>query len=166
MKILFLDIDGVLNSDRYVGEWNPVTDSSIDETRLPLLRRILEETGAVVVLSTSWRVHWHPDPDRRDPAWRKVGDSLDRYGIEIYDRTPNYAKDGGVTRGDSRDSEIRGWLADHEGEVESFVILDDYGFGWGDLSDRLVKTSPKIGRGLTEDHVTDAIKLLNTPVHL
>lgn len=159
MKVLFLDVDGVLNSDSYDREWNHTPPSNVDETRLPLLLRILEETGAVIVLSTSWRRLWDPDPALRRPGWRAVGDAFDRYGISFYDRTPDYG-------GNDRDREIRDWLASHADEVESFAILDDYGYGWGDLADRLVQTSPRIGRGLSERHAERVIALLHTPIHI
>ncbi|MBQ8287715.1 MAG: hypothetical protein IJX76_02960 [Clostridia bacterium] len=44
----------------------------------------------------------------------------------------------------------------------SFVILDDIPAGWGDLSERLVRTSAMIGRGLEERHVREALRLLLT----
>ena len=133
MRVLFLDFDGVLNSDKYNSERDWRTQGNIDETRLPLLRRIIDETGAVIVLSTSWREHWDPDLARCAPGWRPTGELLARYGMKILDRTPKY---GG---GYDRDLEVRAWLAAHEDEVESFVILDDLRFGWGDLEERLPK---------------------------
>ena len=157
MKVIFLDIDGVLNSAAYQAEWGGDPPSNVDETRLPLLRRILEETGAVIVLSTSWRLYWSPDPALCAPEWRETGEVLTRYGIPILDRTPAY-------NGNNRDREIRDWLAAHAGEVESFAILDDIPFGWGDLSDRLVRTDMRKGRGLMESHVQKAIALLQTPI--
>ena len=51
MKIIFLDIDGVLNSRVYDRKrnWNEQTD--IDETRLPLIKEIVDATDAKIVLS-------------------------------------------------------------------------------------------------------------------
>jgi hypothetical protein len=155
MKVLFLDIDGVLNTDRYVLRRDWCTQGNIDETHLPLLRRILEETGAVIVLSTSWRTYWDPDPARWAPEWQESGEIFARYGIEIYDRTPSY-------NGNNRDREVGDWLAAHEGEVESFAILDDRRMGWGELQDRLVFTYRS--HGLTEKHTEKAIELLRTPL--
>lgn len=61
MKIIFLDIDGVLNSRAYDRKrnWNEQTD--IDETRLPLIKEIVDATGAKIVLSSTWRQHWNKD---------------------------------------------------------------------------------------------------------
>ncbi len=158
MRVLFLDFDGVLNSDRYAKERDWRTQGNIDETRLPLLRRIIDETGAVIVLSTSWREHWDPDPSLCAPGWQPTGELFARYGIEILDRTPKY---GG---GYDRDLEIRAWLTAHGDDVESFAILDYQRFGWGDLEERLVQTDMKVGRGLMERHAEKAIELLLTPL--
>ena len=157
MKILFLDIDGVLNSARYDAERRARAMGNVDETRLPLLRRIVEETGALIVLSTSWRVYWDSDPARCAPEWVDIGDLFSAYGLEIYDKTPSYP-------GNNRDCEVRDWLIDRKEAVKSFVILDDMSFGWGDLADRLVRTSYHRGRGLGEEHVERAIRLLMTPL--
>lgn len=61
MKVIFLDIDGVLNSRKYdsVRNWNEQTD--IDVSRLPLLGEIVAATGAEIVLSSTWRVHWEKE---------------------------------------------------------------------------------------------------------
>lgn len=52
MKVIFLDIDGVLNSRAYDRKrnWNEKTD--IDETRLPFIKEIVDATGAKIVLSS------------------------------------------------------------------------------------------------------------------
>ena len=57
MKILFLDIDGVLNSRAYDCRRNWNDKTNIDETRLPLVKEIVEKTGAEIVLTSTWRRH-------------------------------------------------------------------------------------------------------------
>ena len=144
MKILFLDIDGVLNSRAYDRKrnWNEQTD--IDETRLPLVREIIDKTGAKIVLISTWRSHWNRDENL-----------ISKYGLAIYDKTPDL---GLLSK---RKDEVKAWLAEHAGEVENFVILDDYRFGWDDLSDFYIHTNPHYGLGLEEEHVEKAIALLN-----
>ena len=46
MKILFLDIDGVLNSRAYDCRRNWNEQTNIDETRLPLVKEIVAKTAA------------------------------------------------------------------------------------------------------------------------
>lgn len=152
MKIIFLDIDGVLNSaayDRVRGK----DDGNIDETRLPLLKSIVDAAQAHIVLASSWRKHWGRLPSLCDPIGRELNATFAKYGLSIYDRTPERA-DG------DRAAEIREWLAANEA-VTDFVILDDLRFGWGELQDRLVNTNHRIGRGLEERHATDALRILN-----
>mgnify|MGYP003308514771 CR=1 FL=1 len=48
MKVIFLDIDGVLNSVRYDRERTP-EQGNVDETRLPLLKRIVDAAQAQIV---------------------------------------------------------------------------------------------------------------------
>ena len=77
MKVLFLDIDGVLNSQNWFGyrlycsknniydrilNFTDINDdyinhmlSMIDDRAIVNLNRIIEETGCKVVLSSSWR---------------------------------------------------------------------------------------------------------------
>ena len=52
------------------------------------------------------------------------------------------------------------WLKDNP-DVKSFVIFDDNGYGWGDLSDNFVQTNYRVGRGLEEEHIENAIEILN-----
>ena len=139
MKILFLDIDGVLNSREYDRKrnWNEQTD--IDETRLPLVKEIIDKTGAKIVLISTWRSHWNRDESLCDEDGKYINRLFSKYGLTIYDKTPDL---GLLSK---RKDEVKAWLAEHTGEVERFVILDDYRFGWDDLSDFYVHTNPNYG---------------------
>ena len=59
MKVIFLDIDGVLNSDEYLDKVKNSDiqgiERDIDVEKVKLLKRAIDETGARVVLSSSWR---------------------------------------------------------------------------------------------------------------
>ena len=50
MKVIFLDIDGVLNTN---------SDREISNDKLKLLSELVSKTGADVVLSSSWRNWWN-----------------------------------------------------------------------------------------------------------
>lgn len=41
------------------------------------------------------------------------------------------------------------------------VIIDDYRYGWGNLSEHFVKTDPNFRMGIEKDQVEEAIKILN-----
>lgn len=159
MRVIFLDIDGVLNSaayDREKKEW----DGNIDVSRLPLLRRIVTEGEAVIVLSTTWRHYWDSDPAQLGDIGIALEAVFRDAGLTVFDKTPTI--DGRVDT--VRPHEIRAWLREHT-DTESFVILDDIFFGWGDLQDSLVHTSYYKGRGLEEDHAEKAVKILKKTVN-
>lgn len=61
---------------------------------------------------------------------------------------------------DSRAEEISLWLHAHP-QVTQYVILDDAFGGWGALDEQVVKTDSRIGRGLEDRHVEEAIKKLS-----
>ena len=60
MKVIFLDIDGVLNSDAYKKKQlynsSEGIESEIDPATLILLKKAVDTTGAKLVLSSSWRI--------------------------------------------------------------------------------------------------------------
>lgn len=151
MKIIFLDIDGVLNNQAHgialhklveEGKMSPkefydTWDLPYDDTTLPL-KYIVDETGAKIVLSSSWRVL---------PAEvKRLSEKLKEYNLEIMDKTcygvsldkaielgcdpsKSYFRtqtydDGKRTILSDRGIEISEWLSRHP-EVESYVILDD-----------------------------------------
>ena len=154
MRVLFLDFDGVLNSMRYDRERDMATNMNIDESRLPLLKQIVEATQAKIVLSTSWRHHWNKNVSDCDDVGLWMNNVFEKYGMEIYGKTPQ------LHFGAGRKAEVLSWLEFPPEKVESFVILDDYALGWEELGARLVKTSQYIGRGLEREHVEKAIKIL------
>jgi hypothetical protein len=148
MNIIFLDIDGVLNSWKdleFELENNPDADiyiNTIFERPTLLLKEIINKTDAKIVLSSSWRI----------VHFEKAITLLKKYGIRIYDRTPYL----GTIRG----KEIKTWLTDND-YVDSFVILDDDA-DMEDLIDNLIKTNNYYG--LQEEHVEQAINMLNNNI--
>lgn len=154
MKIIFLDIDGVLNSKAYERTLDYCSIANIDESRIPLLKQIVDTTGAKIVLSTSWRKHWDKDVSKCSEDGKLINDCLERYGLYVYDKTPF------IDDRTKKYDDIKSWLSEHN-DVEQFVILDDEPFGWGELQDYLVKTDYRIGRGLERIHVEQAIEILN-----
>ena len=132
-------------------DWNVL--SNIDETRLPLLKEIIDRTGAEIVLTSSWRNHWDSDPRKCDQNGNYIREIFERYGLKISGKTEDFGRV--ILRGE----EVRAWIAAHS--VETFAILDDYAFGWGDLTQYVVKTNPRSGYCLEESHVKKAVALLN-----
>lgn len=181
-KIIFLDIDGVLNGYNFWSffGWNFACALSIEKwyrknTRKPFgvhedkvkrLSKIIKATDAKVVMSSSWRNgFWKPYAEKTGRQ-KTLTDMLNRYEINVIDITP-------TSPNGRRDKEILTWLARHEDEVESFVILDDERFDLECFTgSRLVQTSsaPRgkmiMGHwyentGLKSKHAREAIKILN-----
>lgn len=155
MKVIFLDIDGVLNSQAYDQKRNLNELSNIDETRLPLIKKIVDATNAHIVLSSTWREHWNKEQENLDVDGQYIHKLFSKYGLDIYDKTPILGHRA------KRKDEINQWLKNSSEVIESFVILDDYPFGWDVFSNYLVKTNPLIGLGLEQEHVLQAITILN-----
>lgn len=155
MKVIFLDIDGVLNSRSYDIARDMTMQSAIDVTRLKLVKEIVDSTGAHIVLSSTWRRHWSGKAENCDETGRYINSTFDSCGLQIYDKTP----DLGV--GAERKDEIAEWLGLHTETTEAFVIIDDNPFGWGELGDNLVKTDPNFHCGLEPEDVSKAIEILN-----
>lgn len=142
MKILFLDIDGVVNcvttAQRYRGF------IGIDPYMAILVDRIIQSTGCKVVLSSTWRL----TEDGRDEVRRQVCDFIDC--------TPDMQKghNYGFTK---RGYEIEAWLKNHP-EVKKYAILDD---NTDMLPDQpFFKTSWTVG--LTQEIANEVINYLNS----
>lgn len=147
MKVVFLDIDGVLNSEHFMltleeqheQRCHPEPprpkrattctcfqlDRQIDPAALARLNVLVSETGSQVVVSSSWRTIFDL------PTLQRI---LDGHGLrfQLLDATPDGPNDPRKralfpeTDMISRGQEIDFWLRDHP-EVECFVILDDSG---------------------------------------
>jgi hypothetical protein len=143
-SVLFLDIDGVLNSDRYRYAHGPGVRANdlIDPEAVETLNHITERWALKVVISSSWRVM---------PELESI---LRAKGVEakIIGKTSSRA----AVRGD----EIRQWLAEHP-EVTAYVILDDDG-DMGELLDHLVQTDYRYG--LQPEHMARVAAVLQLAV--
>ncbi len=160
MKVLFLDIDGVLNSYEYDLRRDWRAEADIDETRLPLIRRIVEQTGARIVLTSARRCHLDGELRAADSEGAYLLRTFERFGLRIFGKTP----DLGI--GADRGAEVAAWLAKQR-EPVIFAVLDDAppgdfcACGSGGMRSRLVRTDPRAGRGLEEAHAQNVIALLN-----
>ena len=127
MKILFLDIDGVVNSRDSTNFKNSMWP--LDPYKAFLIGRIQLQTGCEVVLSSSWR--HHPD------GVKNVRERI----VDVLDVTP--------TVGEYRGHEIAAWLEKHP-EVEKYAILDDD-------CDMLVEQAPNFFKTTFQEGLTDEI---------
>ncbi len=155
MKILFLDIDGVLNckytEERFAGY------VFVSDDKIRLLKKIIEATDAKIVLSSSWREGWfykdhvaHATSTELD-LFEALWDKLLEFDIELFDYTAELGHRG---------LEIDAWLKGCAEEIEAYVILDD--MDESELvphSSHIVQTDFSLG--LTEKDVIIVIEMLN-----
>lgn len=146
MNIIFLDIDGVLNSKRYenANYSSMLHRDSFDPAAVARLNRITDITKAKIVVSSAWRVGFEFDKESFFYLLREEGITGD-----LIDITPIFTSC-------LRWQEIQEWLDNHP-EVINFVILDDMDY-MGDLQDHLIKTT--MMDGLLDHHADLAIKKL------
>jgi hypothetical protein len=167
-----LDIDGVLNSERFnraledqhrqLGHHEVCEcfklNRQVDREAVTRLNRLVAETCSKIVISSSWRKLFDP------PELHRI---LSDHGLvaDIIGETPDgqnaqdedamldvYAPLDRIVRG----HEIDFWLRKHP-EVERFVILDD----GGDMEmhkSRLVQTDAE--EGLLDEHIELAIRVM------
>lgn len=114
MKVVFLDIDGVLLSHRTLlahGTWahdpEELAKGEVDEVSLSMIRKIVGKADASIVLSSSWRIL---------NSWHDMGEALK---LPIMGQTPV-----GSPNGSARGNEIADWLRDRV-DVTHYAIIDD-----------------------------------------
>ena len=161
-KVVFLDIDGVLNSNF----WNEnhqreISDGTlIDESKIKLLCKLIEKTEAEIILHSGWKYWFDSDlkPLRREAENLRI--LLEKEGVAIAGVTPDHAteeirktKKFSLVKAD----EILAWLKQQE-EIDRWVVLDDLDLHNAEIEKHQVKTDQSIG--LTAEDVEKAEKIL------
>lgn len=122
MKIVFLDIDGVLKTKqglrRAYANLGKFISDSWDEDAVRNLNKLIEDTGAKIVLTSSWR--YGETVENLQQTLKKKGIQGNLIGKspeigEITDRTASNI---------SRGHEIEAWLKQQTEEIQ-YVIIDD-----------------------------------------
>lgn len=143
MKVIFLDIDGVLNSHKDLLLHGPLTICDVYLERLSKIIKAVKPTPHIV-LSSSWRI--------LDSLKLLATKRLEDHKMQIHSCT-SYKPPTWHDRND----EISEWLENHE--VSKYAILDDY-----DMSKRFGENMfvTKFKVGLTDEVAELVIKHLNT----
>lgn len=144
-RILFLDIDGVLNSAAWFAKMQcdalsrePISNM-IDPACVARVNRILDASGARVVVSSSWRII---------RILGEINAALKEKGFtgKIIGKTPQGLR--------CRGEEIQRWLTDHGHSPDHALILDDDS-DMAHLTPCLVRTSWSCG--ITDADVARAL---------
>lgn len=146
-KVLFLDVDGVLNR---CGKSN----QGLETDKVELLAQIVRKANPAIVVSSTWRIH--------ERQMNRLKTVLKSIGANFIGVTPwhNDKTEGGLYMAKARGNEIQEWM-DENGTPERFVILDDDS-DMLHLKPRLIKTESFVG--LTEEIAKLAIAALNAHV--
>jgi hypothetical protein len=120
MNAIFLDIDGVLNDINSIETIyevlghkqfhllaNTIGETPFNHRSCARLKRLIEKTNSVVVLSSTWRMSKH--------SMKTVEEYIE---TKLYGKTPNL----GLSY--ARGKEIQEYLDNHK-EITNYVILDD-----------------------------------------
>lgn len=136
MKVIFLDIDGVLNSNRtslaykgYPDSFNTYDKGRFDWTAIRLIDRLVSNNEDVhVVISSSWRYNF------------KVSDFANAFGFDVLGTTPKHQF------GRDRGEEIKEWLDKNNNyNVTHYAIIDDQGGMLPEQLEHFVKVDEKEG---------------------
>ena len=152
-KVIFLDVDGVLN-DRFTEEKSPDGFIGVNHSMIDHLKTVVDQTGAAVVLTSTWKDEWSTNPDERSYDEAYLHKTLQSHGVHIADKTQDNTSDRGHG--------IVRYLESHP-EIEKWVVIDDdvfFDFEECGIMDHLVRTRYGFG-GLTNELAKQAILKLN-----
>jgi len=160
VKVLFLDIDGVLNGHEYDAE---AESCNIRRECVKRLSRVVKETGCKIVISSAWRYMIHGG------AMTLTGFAymLRTHGLIGITNIVGYTEKDAETPGDENDERARqclnwlNWWKNLPGDgpvVSAFAAVDDIDFEWARHGIPAVVTSGAIG--LTDADADRLIELL------
>ena len=152
-KIIFLDFDGVLNTEYYQGllqfqgkQWQDQYGAFFDPRAVRQLKRVIDATGADIVVESSWK---YLGLEAMQELWRVR--NLPRRVIDI---TPS------LTGNASKGEEIAAWLSEYATPDTRYVIIDDEYVVLDSQIPYLIWTNPY--EGLTEEQANRAMLILNS----
>lgn len=162
-KYIFLDFDGVLNTENYIKalreQGHPMSDKYgfyFDPTAVTNLAVIIEKTKAEIVISSSWKTD---GLDRMKKMWiernlpgKVIDITPSDFGMEEIDFSN---PDDFVGRG----REIQRWIQQNGSAKDRYVILDDLDDMLQSQYPFFIQTDPRIG--ITEIDAKKAIDILN-----
>ena len=152
-KIIFLDFDGVLNTEYYQGllqfqgkQWQDEYGTLFDPKAVKHLQRIIDATGAGIVIESSWK---YLGLEAMQELWR-----VRNLPGKVIDITPS------LTGNASKGEEIAAWLSNHTTQATCYVIIDDEYVVLDSQIPYFIWTNPY--EGLTEDQANRAMLILNS----
>ena len=149
MKIIFLDIDGVLNT--YGKDGSSVSWEHCKSELMHNLEKVVKETDAYIVISSSWR----------EEGIELLKESGFRYVDKIAGVTPRWIQGIYI---EHRGEQIMGYV--RQNGIRQYIVIDDEPFDICEercsviSKDKVVVTDHI--EGLTEEKANEAIRKLKT----
>lgn len=185
MKVIFLDIDGVLNCENaYISgectyvKWNwedgrEDFHQSFSSKSKYLLNQLIEETGAKIVISSTWR---HSGIEFMKKVWEIEGMKGEIIGITPDFRNKKVSIPRGVEIDHFLENDLRfkhiNWDEDiqlgyiRESGIENYIIIDDDADMLYEQRNHFIHVlpSPRNKDGFNKDHYEEALEKLNKNV--
>ena len=152
-KVIFLDVDGVLNCQSSKSKCDKTI--GIDNSKVKILKEIVDNTNAKIVLTSSWKTFWEKDYNLIIHHHGKyLNNKLRKQGLYILDKTED--------KGRNRGKGIYNWIKKYS--VKNWLVLDDEIFK--DYDEEIIRHWIKTdfydnNGGLQKNHIEKAIKILN-----
>ena len=167
-KIIFLDFDGVLNTEHYPGllqdqgkSWQDEYGAFFDPNAVKQLKRIVDATGADIVIESSWK---YLGLDAMKELWK-----VRSLPGKIIDITPSSVSDEYLSNVDldnldasmlhCKGLEISSWLSKNETQDFRYVIIDDEYVILDSQLPYFILINPY--EGITEEQANKIISILN-----
>lgn len=137
---------------------------AFDPKAVANFKGIVEETGADIVISSSWKCM---GLSKMEDMWKDRNLPGRIIGI-----TPNFVSDELLLNADIdsieiyhiRGEEIKEWLANNGTHVSNYVIIDDMDNMLPEQQSHFVQTNPEIG--ITKEDSEKVIKILNKELNI
>ena len=166
-KIIFLDFDGVLNTEHYQSllqyqgkSWQDEYGAFFDPNAVKQLKRIIDATGADIVIESSWK---YLGLDAMKELWE-----IRNLPGRVIDITPSSVSDEYLSNVDldnldasmlhCKGIEIASWLAEQTEDIRYVIIDDEYVILESQLP-HFILTNPY--EGITEEQANMSILILN-----
>lgn len=155
MNVLFLDIDGVLNSEFYY-EHCRKQDSDIDDYKVMLIANLVKQFNLRIVLTSSWRESNIVETKKRLIEKEPSLASLVPYMIDQTRRREDRV----------RGYEIQDWINHNKQHINKYVIIDDDDFDILEVQKpNLIKVNNYFGV-MTSDIIPRIFEILGDDVHI
>ncbi len=161
-KVIFLDIDGVLNSNFWNADHQREISYGkyIDIEKVKLLSQLVKRSEASIILHSGWRFWFGEDLQPLRPEAEYLTALLGKEGMTVAGMTPDLTTEE-IRRTKKfskvKADEILKWLKDHP-ETKKWVVLDDLELHNDEIAKCQVMTDPE--QGLTESDIEKALGIL------